>query len=829
MIILNHRSGFLQAPKMAPNAGSIRIRNAHREVPILFSSESPQEKIPLEKNTLKNELFVHLPKTDEKFSVPPTVLKRFFKRLKLNLTLLMPFIAQQYKEEFEELTNAIEFKQPAFALEYMRRASKLINRSLKLEDKTWETLSLSLNDLLQADLKSKLRSLHSPSLNEAEKQKLDPFERFFEILNDPDCDRIHSFVIASAQHKSILALQELKKQFGTTYNEPLINAKIMHAGYRVLTYAAQRLNENAALYNLYHALDNPSRPFYPSLLERTLLTQYALRIGAAKAGPYQHQWQSSPPGPDKPDAIQDIQKNLFGNQDIGIDHLNRSLRLSGLSLETRLRLKDEVRDLPTQYNAANIQAAYKLFDDLCEILPDLQDKKESMILHVIQKHPSAPVVQGLLHYLSLKQPQANTVEKLLEFMGSPNFQHCQLILAKSLTELTQPYPTLAETLKQKLTELDIAASGESYLNKTPQAMMKRFSASLYGQEKLKTALSKELTQMVEKTNYTPMLYLNGTYGIGKTSTADKLAAIINSTIEQQTYSSDPELFSGLPEHRKTFNTHLISLKKAENELSIEAFQKFLDTRLLLACQNSEQGSAEQKSTVLIFDELSAFGQDAEDPDRLQKAKILANTLLNLYTKQVYVDRFNETHPVSKPIVLLTGNPEKGLQDESPPPFNIPFFRINHPLVNHLKKLLEQDKTVQMVPLSSEDIRGLVNFTLQKIRLTFASSKQIHVQISGEVIDALTALNTKYQSSGRDITAHLFKYVASTLEKDALAKPGSIATVKIQNYQQLETEIKDKLWNLDSLSPKDHSQNAKSFQIIYSQPTAAETQWEGFAS
>ncbi len=743
------------------------------------SSQSTSQKDTYGTNELVDKLVSYKPGYDAHYRQAD-----WWDNLILFLKQYIPFIAKEYKAEYTAMIEALEKQNKVTdaqtknetvkkALRLLTNVAGQINQKGSVTTGGWLSLGRLLNHLLMTDIQNRIAQFQDKNLDRKTLEALNPFESFLNILQNENCEQLHSFAITAMKDSPALESPEASVQ-----------TRVGNMYFLMLSYTANRIYENSALRNLqtYLGLGGKhlarDQEFTLSPFEADILTRYANRVL-------------------EPAQRADIQKRLYAGREIKRENFKRnelgqfvftSSNLSDKSIQSLNAIMEKAMII----NRSNIQAVFKLIEDTSRKLPHIREKVASGTLpYIIQKYPSGPVLKAMFEYLKEFAPTNKHVESLIRQMDAPNTRHIRLLLASLLALEVEKRSVLKPLFQEKLQQYGINPKDFTVFDSANvDALQTRLNEVVIGQDEAKSLLLRELTKMNQQPGHVPLLYLDGSFGLGKTSLAEKLAVELNTDLETQAFSTNPAAFEGTRGYHAFFNTAVISGDALASSEDFNEFRVELTSVLRKASQTAKQFP--NRPAIIVLDEIGNLILDDANGEEQKKGQLLAQTILSIRQTGSYQDPVSkDVISFQKPILFLTGN-VGGLED-STDPFDNGLFKsdVIGPVGETLKKTLEQGHTVQFKPFTYEETIRLVDYFANTYIPQLAAGRQIRVKLPSDFSEVLAKAYQIKRFSGRDIAKHLRLSLIEPLEK-APVSPGYPVTVHINKdgLNQLDPEKLD---------------------------------------
>src|SRR5690606_33840449 len=130
-----------------------------------------------------------------------------------------PFIAKEYKAEYKAMIEALEkqnkITDPQAKNETVKKALRLltnvaaqINQKGSVTEDGWKSLGRLLNHLLMTDIQNRIVQLQNKSLDRKTLEALNPFESFLDVIQNENCEQLHSFAITAMKDSPALRSPE---------------------------------------------------------------------------------------------------------------------------------------------------------------------------------------------------------------------------------------------------------------------------------------------------------------------------------------------------------------------------------------------------------------------------------------------------------------------------------------------------------------------------------------------------------------------------------------------------------------------------------------------
>ncbi len=643
------------------------------------------------------------------------------------------------KIRFAEIIGDLEERPPIEgAIRLLTQATAILYQNSRLKESEWEKLGEMMKELLVQDISEKVAAIKE---NKEGHNTVDInlFEGIRTILNNKNCEPLHSYAITA-----LGSLENLKNPDALTASRTRDGAEM------ILSYAGRHAYSNSSVANLreYIGIDSDK---YENYRQEFSLSPREVEV-IVKASKLISEEQF-------PDVYKNIKKELFNNGDIEISNIKKTSKgkpvfnPKGLDRSARTHLNSRLMELQIIYNK-NVAAAFRLIDDVTSNSSDIR----SGIFHyslpdLIRKYPSGPLLTayvGLLKDSGELLPES--IKKLIELLDKPSARHIRLALADVLKSEVKKQPELDTLLNEKLNKYGITVSKDKtvYDNSNIQALKTRLAEVIKGQDKLLDKLGNELEKQSKDSRHTPFLCLDGGFGTGKTSTAEKLAVELNMDLERQQVTTDIDALHGNFAYNKFYNLHVINLNQAVL-MSPDTFIGDISEQIIDTWEASK--TFPEKSCLLLFDEfpegVSCDKDVLEGDHELEKGQFFAKAVEELIQKKSFTDPVShQVYPFENLIVFLTGNgtvtfSEDELLDK------LPILNYIGDEGNSLKKLIIEGNNLHVMrSFTRRDLREITEYMME-IRLpAIGALQQIEISVPQ---DLAGKLSKSYFSPGVDPT------------------------------------------------------------------------------
>lgn len=612
-----------------------------------------------------------------------------------------------------------------------------------------------LERILRADILYQTKLLAKDKYSAAQ---INPYKGVFYFLAEEDVFPFHAFAISAIEGTPILQTpyKDLETQLKGKMEE-LIGA--------FTAYASAKAHINQAYSNMKdmirHAIEQPEQQeFILSETEADVLTEM-IKIFCRE----------------NPSVSSEFSE-LYGQKSFNTNNLPRTID-GRVVIKRQDLIKSKsyamvsMANAIIEYNAHTISAISHLLKSLEKNNPNDLEFKQLLTRRIIrsglEELPSGPSIEIVFHFLKeLSEPKL-ALDQLLKSLKAPQLRFFKAHLAQKTNELIQYYESKKQfedlsqyrgQLQKLAGELALSLDKEFAPLATSQdvdGVMKRFNLCISGQEEAKALLAKELKRMVSgEGSYVPLLYLDGPYGVGKTSFGLKLAQELNARRSFQAHSTGIEQLDAQPASAAFYNAAIFQCLN-HSDTSIDNFTNRLFDFLREAYRNAQESFPGQPS-VLVIDEIGSLLDKQSEQQYThfdcQKAKLLADVLDELRQKKQVTDpRTGELYSFQSPILVMTGNVTV---EGNTNPFDTPFFlpEVTGESGAKLFSELKEGRSVVFSPLTRAQLSEQLGFYLDTLVPTAASLKGYIVRIDPKMKDILLDLYEDSKMNGRELYLHI---------------------------------------------------------------------------
>lgn len=689
----------------------------------------------------------------------------YFSRLPIICNI--PLIGDpEFKNEYEQYCKQLNTssKPPLEkSITVLTDATKLLNSKGYMTDKSWRTISQTMRELLAADMRRKLASYESSTSQGL--NAIDPFGFCPQILNNDNVKGLHPFVVS--------ALGDLPQLKNVEKLGVHAKGKLKSTVKNLMTKATLKAYENVALRNIALLLD-AKQIGEVSSFEVDLLTRMVKQLPA--------------------DFRRTAKLHLYGGQEIASSNF---ISDKGTSLLPADRIEPELHDKLRGVISETMTFNQKYVDavwDFSKTLAERDDEMESTIKSLVKEDmildfPTGAALRAhsdFTRYFELTSSEKAEVANTL--LTDPKLKYYRLTAA----DVIKKNGLLSrQELQRRLAPLGISERDLSHFDQSNMdALMARMNEVVIGQFHAKAALQQQLQKL--GTRETPLLYLDGAYGSGKTSMGLKLAQQLNTSLARQNYGTGIESFEASSTNAHMFNAAVIPMQDLFDTDDPDVFRHNLMEKLKEAEANSKKFPG--RPTVLIFDEIGRtveewqnpfhpeYNDDGTDlalPNKKTMHAQFAKTLLQLLQTHGYTDaKTRQTVRFNNPIVFLTGN--VGVEMDSKNPMHTPLFHpafVGQQEAERLTTYLNQDNVVEFEPFTLDDRKGLVKYYDETILPAAAALKGYHLNRPLNFVKTLSQVYENQGFLGRSINMHLEKALMPLVTTDK-KNPGDTITIRI---------------------------------------------------